>query len=161
VIHKFLLNLALATVFVALTGSVTFFDFVVGFIIGLGIVSLLSNAAGDGGYLRRIWGLLKFLVYFMYILIKANLEVAREIVTPGFSMQPRFMEYGVAGLTDVEVTTLANAITLTPGTLSADLSDDGETLMIHAMYARDRDEALAAIDQLRHWLLREVFNHDC
>jgi len=138
VIQKFLLNLALATVFVALTGSVTFFDFVVGFLIGLGIVSLLSNASGDGGYLGRIWGLVKFLVYFLYILVKANLEVAREIITPGFGMQPRFLNYRVAGLTDVEVTTLANAITLTPG-----------------------DAALAAVDQLRNWLLREVFNHDC
>lgn len=160
-IHKFLLNLALATVFVALTGSVTFFDFVVGFIIGLGIVSLLSNASGDGGYVGRIWGLMKFFMYFMYILVKANLEVAWEIITPGFGMEPRILSYSVAGLTDVEVTTLANAITLTPGTLSADLSDDGDTLFIHAMYARDRDQALAAVDQLRHWLLREVFNHDC
>ena len=67
----------------------------------------------------------------------------------------------MAGLTDVEVTTLANAITLTPGTLSADLSPDGETLFIHAMYAEDTDEALAAVDQLRYALLREVFNHDC
>ena len=97
----------------------------------------------------------------MTILVKANLEVAWEIITPGFGMEPRILRYSVAGLSDVEVTTLANAITLTPGTLSADLSEDGETLFIHAMYARDRDQALAAVDQLRHWLLREVFNHDC
>lgn len=160
-IHKFLLNLALATIFVALSGSVTLFDFAVGFIIGLGIVSLLSNAAGDGGYVARLWGLVKFFAYFMTILVKANLEVAWEIITPGFGMEPRILRYNVAGLSDVEVTTLANAITLTPGTLSADLSEDGETLFIHAMYARDRDQALSAVDQLRHWLLREVFNHDC
>ncbi len=160
-IQKFLLNLALATVFVALIGDVTAFDFVLGFVIGLGVVSMLSAAAGDENYLRRLWGLVKFAGYFLVILVKSNLEVAWEIITPGFTMQPRILRYRVAGLTDVEVTTLSSAITLTPGTLSADLSDDGETLFIHAMYARDRDQALAAIDQLRHWLLREVFNHDC
>jgi len=161
VIQKFLLNLVLATVFVALTGSVTLFDFVVGFVIGLGVVSLLSNAAGDGGYVRRIAGIFSFAVYFLYILVKANLEVTWEIITPGFSMQPRFLRYRVAGLTDVELTTLASAISLTPGTLSSDVSDDGETLLVHAMYARDHDAAIHAIDQLRYRLLREVFNHDC
>ena len=152
-IQKFLLNLVLASVFVALTGSVTFFDFVVGFLIGAGVVSMLTRAAGGPGYLRRIFGLVRFGLYFVWILVKANLDVAREVVTPGYGMQPRLLAYDVSGLTDVELTTLAGAITLTPGTLSADISDDQQTLYIHAMYVE-------LGDGLRNRLMRKVFDHD-
>lgn len=159
-INKFLLNLFLAVVYVGLAGEVTFLSALAGFLIGLFIITLLGHATGRGGYVRRVWGIARFGAYFVFILTKANLQVAREILTPGFSMTPRILRYPVDGLTDVETTTLANAITLTPGTLSADITDDGNTLYIHCMYAQDRDEAIAELDELRCWLLREVFDHE-
>ena len=160
-IQKFLLNLALAVVFCALQGSAALLDVLTGLVIGMFVVTLSGRGNGQSGYLRRVYGLIRFAVYFVYILIKANVEVAWEVITPGYTMEPRLLAYSVAGLSDVEITTLANAITLTPGTLSADVDDAGTTLYIHCMYARDRDEAIAALDGLRNWLLREVFDHDC
>jgi len=159
-INKFLLNLFLMAVYVALSGEVSFFSALAGFVIGLLIVTMIGRATGNGGYVRRVWGVVKFGVYFLYILVKANLEVAREILTPGFTMTPRIIRYPVDGLTPVEVTTLANAITLTPGTLSADITDDSSVLYIHCMYAEQREDAVEAIDELRNWLMREVFDHD-
>lgn len=159
-INKFLLNLFLMAVYVALSGEVTFLSALSGFLIGAFIVTMIGRGTGRGGYAHRVWGVFRFGLYFIYILAKANVEVAREILTPGFSMSPRIIRYPVEGLTPVEVTTLANAISLTPGTLSADITDDGKTLYIHCMYAEDRDEAVAALDELRFWLMREVFDHD-
>ena len=159
-INKFLLNLFLMVVYMALAGEVSFLSAVAGFVIGALILTMVGYAEGRGGYLRRVWGLVKFGVYFLYILVKANLQVAREVVTPGFSMRPRILRYPVEGLTPVELTTLASAITLTPGTLSADVNEDGTVLYIHAMYAQDRAAAIAELDQLRRWLLREVFDHE-
>ena len=60
------------------------------------------------------------------------------MVTPGLSMTPRIIRYPVSGLSPIELTTLANAISLTPGTLSIDVSPDDEWLYVHAMYAEDR-----------------------
>ena len=159
-INKFLLNLFLAVVYVALTGDVSFLSLLTGFIIGLLIVTLIARATGRSSYLKRVLGLVRFGCYFIYILVKANYEVAREVLTPGFSMTPRIIRYPVDGLSPVEITTLANAITLTPGTLSADINDEGTLLYIHSMYAEDRDEAVAALDELKTWLIREVFDHD-
>lgn len=159
-INKFLLNLFLMVVYIALSGEVSFLSALAGFIIGLLIVTMIGQATGRGGYLRRVWGAFRFGIYFIYILVKANLGVAKEILTPGFSMTPRIIRYSVAGLSDVETTTLANAITLTPGTLSADISDDGDVLYIHCMYAESKDAAVAELDELKAWLLREVFDHE-
>ena len=159
-INKFLLNLFLTVVYLALAGEVTFLSAVAGFVIGALILTMVGYAEGRGGYPRRVWGLIRFACYFVYILVKANLQVAREIVTPGFTMKPRILRYPVDGLTPVEITTLASAITLTPGTLSADINEAGTTLYIHAMYAEDRAAAIAELDELRCRLLREVFDHD-
>lgn len=153
-----LLNLFLMVVFLALTDEVTFFNALIGFAIGFGITELYLRSAGRLSYAGAVWRLVCFGAYFLRILIKANLGVAWEIVTPGLHMSPRIIRYDVAGLTPVQVTTLANAITLTPGTLTADVDERGETLYIHCMYAGDRDAAVADLDDLRRRLMEGVFN---
>jgi multicomponent Na+:H+ antiporter subunit E len=153
----FLLNLVLALVYVLLTGDASFFGAAVGFVVGFVIIVALSWPFGQRAYTAKLARLARFTAYFLRILVVANLEVAREIVTPGYSMKPRILRYSVAGLTPTQTTVLANAITLTPGTLTADLSPDSRYLYIHAMYAQDRDAAIAQLDELKERVLREVF----
>lgn len=153
----FLVNLALAALYMALMHSTAFLTFLVGFVIGFVIVWFYGKASGTDTYPGRMAGLLLFFAYFIKILIKANLQVAWEIITPSLHMTPRIVKYPVRGMSEPEITWLANAITLTPGTLSMDLDEKGEHLYIHCMYAQDRDEAIAALDELREELLRGVF----
>ncbi len=156
-LYSFLLNLLLAGLYLALTDEVTFFNLLIGFAIGFVIMMVASRARGGTGYGRRMWGLVRFVGYFLFILTKANLQVTWEIITPGFRMHPRIIRYPVSGLTPTQVTMLASAITLTPGTLTADIDEAGDTLYIHCMYARDRDSAVRDLDELRDRLMREVF----
>ncbi len=159
-INSFLLNVFLAVVYTALLGRVTFLDFAVGFLIGFGIINLVDRATGSGQYLRRIAELSRFAAYFAAILIKSNLQVAREVLSPGLNFTPRVVRYPVAELTDTQVTVLANAITLTPGTLSADFDETTRTLYIHCMYGKDRAAAIAGLDDFKRRLMREVFDVD-
>jgi len=156
----FALNILLAGAYILLTQDLSALGLLIALAIGYIITALVARARGHGGYSVRLYRVFHFLCYFFYILVKANLIVAWEIITPGFNMKPRIIRYPVAGLTDVEITTLANAITLTPGTLSADIDEDTRTLYIHCMYAQDRETAIAELDELRNRLLREVFDHD-
>lgn len=159
-IHAFLMNLLLAAVYMALTSDVSFMNGVIGFAIGYFVLSIYGMASGRFNYAAKLFLLLRFALYFLRILVKANLEVAWEIITPGFHMKPRIIRYSVEGMTDVQITTLANAITLTPGTLTVDVDDErdeGKYLYIHCMYADDPDDAAAGIDELRHRLMRDVF----
>ena len=156
----FLLNIALMLLWMMLNQNMSFLNGVLGFILGAVVVELSLRAAGRPKYLGRVGALLRFGAYFMYILVKANLDVAWEIITPGMHMKPRMIRYDVRGLSQVQVTTLANAITLTPGTLSADVNDAGDTLYIHAMYAEQKKDAVADLDELRDKLLKLVFQTD-
>ncbi len=157
-ITSFMLNVFLAVVYVALLGRVTFLDFAIGFLISFVVVTIINRVTGGGKYFGRLVAITKFVGYFVVILVKANLQVAWEVITPGFNFTPRILRYPVHGLTDAEVTALASAITLTPGTLSADFDEHTRTLYIHCMYGQDRDAALAELDALRDRLIEEVFD---
>ena len=153
----FLFNITLTLLWMMLNRDTSLLNGILGFVLGAIVVEMGLRAAGKGTYVSRLWCLLCFACYFLYILVKANLDVAWEIITPGHQMKPRMIRYDVTGLTTIQVTTLANAITLTPGTLSADINDEGDTLYIHAMYAEKKADATKDLDELRDKLLRLVF----
>ncbi|MFW6336233.1 MAG: Na+/H+ antiporter subunit E [Phycisphaeraceae bacterium] len=153
----FILHLLLAGLWLVLTESYTGLNFAVGFVIGYVVVVLFGRATENSHYSGMIWRLVRFSAYFLTILFKATVEVAMDVLTPPHHMKPRIIRYDVSDLTLVQTVTLSNAISLTPGTLSADISDDAAKLYIHCMYAADRDAAVAAIDDLKSHLMRDVF----
>lgn len=153
----FLFNIALSLLWMMLNRDTTLLNGILGFALGAIVVEFTLRAAGQSTYIGRLWSFVRFAIYFHYILIKANLDVAWEIITPGYTMKPRMIRYSVKGLTPMQITTLANAITLTPGTLSSDINDSGDTLYIHAMYAEKKTDATKDLDELRDKLLKLVF----
>lgn len=155
---SFLFNVALALVWCSLTGSFTEWNFIAGMLVGAAVVEGYTRARRSTPYLGKAARLIGFALYFLRILVQANLQVAWEVVTPRHTMQPRILRYPIGGLTDVERVTLANAISLTPGTLVIDVSPDNEWLYIHAMYARDEEKALREIDELALRLRKGVFS---
>ena len=156
-IQLFLLNLLLAVVYVLLTGNFTGLNVIIGFLIACGVMTIYGMGTGRGSYPIRLFRLVRFFFYFMWILFLAILQIAWEIITPGLHQTPRIIRYPVGHLNDVQITTLANCITLTPGTLVVDVSDDREFIYVHCMYAEDRDKAVSELDDLRLHLEREVF----
>lgn len=154
-----MINLLLAVLWMLMWGLFDIWSLLAGFLIGYLLLGLMSRTLPQGHrYGTKVWKLLSFSVYFIRILIKANWQVAKEVITPGFTMTPRFVRYDVSNLTPIQITSLANAITLTPGTLSVDILDDDRFLLIHCMYAQDRQAAILELDELRDRLLEEVFH---
>lgn len=83
---------------------------------------------------------LLFILFFFWELLLANLRVAYDVLTPRHRMRPGVIAIPLDAQSRGEITLLANFITLTPGTLSLDVSDDRQALYIHAMYIDDADE---------------------
>ena len=73
--------------------------------------------------------------------------MAYDVVTPKFYMTPGIVRVPLEAETNLEITLLANLITLTPGTLSLDVSDDRKVLYVHAMYLKDKQ---AFIDDIKN-----------
>jgi multicomponent Na+:H+ antiporter subunit E len=152
-----LFNLFLALVWCLLTASTSPWNFVAGLLVGAFVVSAFTTVTGRGNYLARLWGVTRFGWYFVRVLVRANVQIAAEAISPTHHQRPRILRYPVGDLTKGQTTFLANTITLTPGTLVVDVSPDGEWLYIHCMFAEDSGEALRSIDELADRLRREVF----
>jgi multicomponent Na+:H+ antiporter subunit E len=138
-------NLLLALVWVVLTGSFTGGNFLVGFAFGY---LILAFATPSGRYARKVPQVLWFAVLFLWDLVKANLRVAYDVVTPSHRMRPAVIGIPLELESDGAITLLANLITVTPGTLTLDVSPDRSTLYIHAMYMDDEAGLRAEIKAL-------------
>jgi len=82
---------------------------------------------------------------FLRELIISALRVAWLVVQPKPRLRPGIIAYPLTVTTDTQITLLANMITLTPGTLSLDVSDDRRTLYIHVVDVSDRDKLIGEI----------------
>lgn len=149
----FLWNILLALVWVGLNGEFTIGNFIVGFALGFPILFFTRRGTIGGtggkssgrGYGRKAWKVIGLLLFFIKELIVANLRVAYDVLTLGYRMRPGILAVPLDVRTDFEITLLANLITLTPGTLSLDVSHDRRTLYIHAMYADDPEAVKLSI----------------
>ena len=84
-------------------------------------------------------------IFFVKELLLSALKVAWLVVTPKMRLHPAIIAYPLTVTSDLEITLLANMITLTPGTLSIDVSEDRKTLFIHALDVTDREAFIGDI----------------
>ncbi len=135
----FLVNLILALAWMGMIGSPNWAHFIVGFIVAYLVLYWLWPAAGRTSYFRKLPAAIFFIAFLVYELILANARVAYDVITPGPNRSPAVIGVPLDVTSDAEITLLANVITLTPGTLSLDLSADRKTMYVHAMFADDPD----------------------
>lgn len=128
-----LLNLLLAIAWVALTGDFTAGNLAVGLLIGLGVVWVRDVSTGSDGYARRVGRALHFALFFAWELLLANLRVAWAVVRPHAHLRPAIVALPLEVESDVAIQLLAATISLTPGTLSLDVSSDRRTLYVHVV----------------------------
>ncbi len=151
-------NLLLALAWVALWGVFTATNLLVGFVVGYVALRLVfKNRPGFEDYFYRLPRIITFIGFFIVDLVKSNVRVAYDVITPRHHMRPGVVGIPLDVATDREITVLANLISVTPGTLSLDVSSDRKVLYIHAMYIDDEDALLQDIKELErrvHEILR-------
>ncbi|APE31480.1 Na+/H+ antiporter subunit E [Halomonas aestuarii] len=102
----------------------------------------------------------KLLLYVLRVLgdiIVANLHVAWLIINPRQRMRPAFVEYPLMLEDRFTITLLANTISLTPGTVSANMRLDGKTLLIHSLDVEDEEALIATIRERYERPLKEIY----
>ena len=134
----FLVNVLLAVAWVFVTGGFSLLNGLFGFVLGLAALSLIREQIGTIGYVRRVRRVTSLAGLFLYELVMSAVRVFKLVLTPDLSkLEPGFVAYPLTVDRDFEISLLANLITLTPGTLSVDVSDNRRTLYIHAIHVPD------------------------
>lgn len=149
----------LALVWAAITGSFSGLNLLFGGLVGGAAVLLLRKSLGNHGHMRRVRRALSLLGLFLYELMASAVRVALVVLRPDMSkvMQPAIVAVPLSVKSDLEITILANLITLTPGTLSVDLSPDRSVLYVHALNMGDREAMIAEIKNGFEKKVLEVF----
>ncbi len=138
--RPFAINLLLAVAWAALIGGFGIADLFVGFVIGYLVLWILCPLLGSERYCRQVIQILRLVGHFLGELVTSSVDVARDVLSPGQSNQPAIVDIELDAETDLEIVALANLVSLTPGSLTIDVSDDRRTLYVHAMFAHDADE---------------------
>jgi multicomponent Na+:H+ antiporter subunit E len=136
----FLANLLLALVWAAMTGNFALSNLALGFLLGYGALFFAQRVLGESAYFGRVGKVAGFLGFYVVEIFRANLRVAADVVTPRHRSRPGIVAVPLDARTDAEITVLANLLTMTPGSLSMDVSDDRRVLYVHAMFVEDPDE---------------------
>lgn len=141
----FLMNLLLTFVWIALSGAFSFSNILFGFTLSFFIIWIISFKSKKRKYFKIVPKFISFIFFFLYELTKANIQVAIDVMTPSFFMKPGIVRLPLDAKSDLEITLLANLISLTPGTCSLDVSADRKVLYVHAMYIKDKEKFIYAI----------------
>lgn len=136
---QIILNLIIAFVWMFLNNEWDFSSFLTGYLLGLAFVFALRRFFRQAFYLRRLWAIWKLLLLFMKELVLSNVTVIRQVIRPKLNIRPGIFAFTTELDSDWEVTLLACLITLTPGTLTLEVSPDQRTLYIHAMDIHDAE----------------------
>lgn len=139
------LTLLLALGWAAATGSFTLPNLLFGALVGGGCLYLVRGQIGGRRFWRRLVRIAALALLFARELMLSAVRVAALVIRPRLDLRPALVAFPLTVTSDVEITLLANLITLTPGTLSVDVSPDRRHLLIHAIDVRDREGLIRSI----------------
>lgn len=153
---QILLNVFIAFTWMFLSNSFSPTTFLIGYIIGLVMLFMLRRFFTTRFYMGRVWAVIKLLLIFIKELIISNIAVLRVILKPKLNIRPAIFELPTDLKTDWEITLLSMLITLTPGTVVINVSEDMSKLYVHTLDMDDVDEAVSSIRNSFEKAIKEV-----
>lgn len=159
--RRLITYMALPVIWCMVSGRISIGSIFLGLLFGAVVVQPFSKLyrldeviTPTGDWLSKIP---KKIVYFYVLIkeiIKANIMVAKIILQPTINIKPGIIRVPIRTKTNIGITAIANTITLTPGTLTVDISDDQTALFVHSIDATDPQGIRDSIrDDLEHYVL--------
>lgn len=130
-------NLLLALVWAVATGRIDSTNLIVGFAVSYLVLRWMQPVGRPSLYFSKLPQAISLLAFFLWEFLLSNLRVAWDVITPKRYARPGIIAVPLDAQTDVQIAVLAILITLTPGSVSLDVSDDRRTLYVHVMFVDD------------------------
>ena len=127
-------------------------EFIIGLGLGLPVAFAFRRFYAERTALTRNVRALPYATLYVGVFLKelltANVDVAYRVLAPSMPIEPDVVVVPLRVETDAAITTIANSITLTPGTLTMDYDDETNTLYVHGITGRNRE---AVVEPIRTW----------
>ncbi len=137
----------LAVIWAAITGNFAALNLALGALIAVVALWIVRERTARPKHLIRARRIISLTFLFFYELALSAVRVAWLVVQPNIKskLRPGIIAYPLRAKSDPEITLLANLITLTPGTLSVDVSEDRKFIFVHALSVPDKKELIESI----------------
>jgi len=156
--NAFVINVVLAFAWAAMTGEFSLASLATGAVLGFFALWLSAPLTGiERLYFVRAYRIVRLALYFLWELLLSSVRVALDVIRPYPTNKPALVDVPLSVQSDFEILVLTNLISLTPGTLSVDVSEDRSTLRVHAMFAEDHAAVVRDIKDGMERMVAEVF----
>lgn len=152
-----LLSVTLFVAWLMLNQSASAGNLVLAAIFAVGLPLAFGGFRVDPPRIRRPLVIARLGLLVLYDIVMSNIEVARRILGPESKITPRFVWVPLDIRDPHGIAALAGIITMTPGTLSSDLTEDRRHLLVHAFNVDDEEALVASIKERYETPLREIF----
>lgn len=154
-----LISIVLALIWASITASFTLLNLLLGWAIGLIALWFVREKIADPILFKKMRRIVGLTLLFFYELALSAFRVAILVLTPNLKahLRPGIVAFPLTAKSDAEITLLANLITLTPGTLSVDVSDDRRFIYVHVLSVTNKAELIHSIADGFERKIIEVF----
>lgn len=155
-----LMTMVLIIIWFLLVNTITFGHLLLGTLLGITIPWFTNRFWPERPKIAKPFLLFRFFfITFVTDVIVANITVVRLFLLPDISrLRPRFIEIPLDTEDPMVITILASVISLTPGTVSAEVSEDRQTLIVHGLDVADEKTAVQTIKTRYEAPLKEIFS---
>ncbi len=150
-------SLVLWATWLLASGSLSVGALLLGAVLAVGIPWLFRDFWPEAPALDSIGAMLRYLWVVAFDIVVANLVVARLILGRSKRLQPTWLEIPLEVDHPYAITILASTISLTPGTVSSNLSGDNKTLLVHSLDCSNPDAEIERIKSRYEAPLKEMF----
>lgn len=152
------LTVLVTVVWMLLNNSASAGHLVLGLALGLAIPKITAVYWPDRPRIRNPLAIAEYMAVVLWDIVVSNIQVARLILfRAGDGLQSRYVTVPLALRSPEAITVLAGTITMTPGTVTADVSADGRALLVHCIEADDPHAVVAQIKQRYEQRLMRIF----
>lgn len=122
----------------------------------ISIPLLVNSMRDEHPKLKKPWLALRYFLLVLKDILVANFQVALLVLGPIKKLEPGFVAVPLDVKSDVGITLLASTVSLTPGTLSAEVSEDKQWLYVHALHMTNEQELIDEIKQRYERPIKEI-----
>lgn len=99
--------------------------------------------------LKKVYYLVSFVIYYLFKIIQSNIYLAYDILTPRMHTNPGFVWVTLKLNSNMGILIFSNLLSMTPGTLSVDLSSDRKKLLVHYLYNNENSMIINDINRIQ------------
>ncbi|MBM6552208.1 Na+/H+ antiporter subunit E [Marinomonas ostreistagni] len=149
-------SLLLFVVWLLLNNSASPGQIVLATFFAISIPLLVNGMRGEQPKLKKPWLAFRYLLLVIYDILVANIQVAALVLGSTKKLRPGFVAIPIDLSTDVGITLLASTVSLTPGTVSTEVSEDKQWLYVHALHLESEQELIDEIKQRYERPIKEI-----